>query len=129
MASSEATSHNASPRALLPEDITLSPEESAIIARLSELPGRTGAVVLLPDLSFKPVNPYPTGVAVAFEGRMVPTAIGSSINCGIALVRTDAASDDISKDDWQRILSAIDAAVREYALDEPSLSPKNCSPR
>ncbi len=122
MASSEATSHDASPRALLPEDITLSPEESAIIARLSELPGRTGAVVLLPDLSFKPVNPYPTGVAVAFEGRVVPTAIGSSINCGIALVRSDAVSDDISKDDWQRILSAIDATVREYALDKPSLS-------
>lgn len=122
MRSSEATSHEGSTHALLPKDITLSPRESATIARLSELPGRTGAVVLLPDLSFKPVNPYPTGVAVAFEGHLVPTAIGSSINCGITLVTADATSGDIGRADWQRMLSAIDATVREYALDTPSLS-------
>ncbi len=122
MVSSDAGAGPQALREFVPADITISARERATLGRLADLPGRYGPIVLLPDLSFKPANPFATGLAACFEGHIVPTAIGSSINCGMAMVRTDARAGDMSRTDWRRILEAIAARGQQYAAEQPSLA-------
>jgi tRNA-splicing ligase RtcB (3'-phosphate/5'-hydroxy nucleic acid ligase) len=109
-------------RAFLSDDET--PSEAAIagVERITRVPGRLGEVILLPDIDQKSNNPFPTGLAVAFDGRVVPSAIGASINCGTTFARLDISADDVSPERWQVLLQAIDARVREYDAETRSMS-------
>ncbi|MFP3904863.1 MAG: RtcB family protein, partial [Armatimonadota bacterium] len=107
---------------LLPPEIQLSPRERRIVERLAGLPGRTGPVALLPDISFKPKNPYPTGAVTCFKDHLAPAAIGASINCGMSFLRLLTNGTDISQSDWRRVLAEIDRAAKNFTADTPSLS-------
>ncbi|MFO7948408.1 MAG: RtcB family protein [Armatimonadota bacterium] len=107
---------------LLPPEMQLSARQHRIVDRLAGLPGRTGPVGLLPDISFKPKNPYPTGAVTCFEDHLAPAAIGASINCGMSFLRLLADGTDISQSDWRRVLEEIDRAAKDFTADTPSLT-------
>lgn len=106
---------------LLPEGMALTEGQLRIVSRVKKLPGQTGPVVLLPDLSFKPKNPYPTGMVACFKDHLVPTAIGASINCGMSLLRLLPPKAEIAQAQWQDVLQRIDTVFEELSRDVDSV--------
>jgi tRNA-splicing ligase RtcB (3'-phosphate/5'-hydroxy nucleic acid ligase) len=122
MASSEGHVEMDPIRELLPNGLQMSARQRAAVLRLANLTGRSGPIVLLPDMAFKAKNPFATGLVACFHEHVVPTAIGASINCGTLLMKTDARAADFCGSDWQRILRAIAEKAAEYSRDTPSLT-------
>ena len=72
----------------------LGPSTSTLIQSIAEK-DLVEKVVVLPDLHHKSNMEFPSSTAVAVRGGIVPHLTSNSINCGMALVRTNLMAKDL----------------------------------
>lgn len=77
------------------------------------------SVVVLADVHSKPDNPVPTGIVTLTGRTLYPFAIGQEIGCGVRLLKTSLAIDDIGSEAIDRIFQNIKSLLRDNIKKTP----------
>jgi tRNA-splicing ligase RtcB (3'-phosphate/5'-hydroxy nucleic acid ligase) len=64
-------------------------------------------VVVLPDLHLKDSMESPSSLAISVDGFVVPQYTSSSVNCGMALAKTNLMEKDLDPRHWDRFFKHI----------------------